>query len=150
MVHQCGSKGKALERKSSSVNTGFLFLRCADGRFGKKDVVCLIFSCTMLFRPGERERLDDYVYEYMCCTFLLNSNILGMHPSTLLKYCGSGVHQKSPIHSKYLSILFICRNKLMYLLLLLELPTCASQWMPFNVKSVADLYCETRHFTVKV
>lgn len=25
MVHQCGSEGKALERKSSSVNTGFVF-----------------------------------------------------------------------------------------------------------------------------
>lgn len=38
MVHQCGSEGKALKRKS--VNTGFFFiLHCADGRFGKRDVV---------------------------------------------------------------------------------------------------------------
>lgn len=44
MVHQCGSEGKALERKSSSVNTGFCISCCADGRFGKKDVVCLILS----------------------------------------------------------------------------------------------------------
>lgn len=52
MVHQCGSEGKALKRKSSSVNTGLVILHCADGRFGKKDVVCPIFSCTTQVRPA--------------------------------------------------------------------------------------------------
>lgn len=55
MVHQCGSEGKALKRKSSSVNTGLVILHCADGRFGKKDVVCLIFSCTTQVRPGMKK-----------------------------------------------------------------------------------------------
>lgn len=54
MVHQCGSEGKALE-KSSSVNTGFVF--CADGRFGKNDVVCLIFCCTTQFGPGKIKKI---------------------------------------------------------------------------------------------